>query len=106
MSAVIASILSAALPSIINLVEKLRGSKTGAEKFSDVFAAAIAMLQVLAARGVAPKEINDNDVKALIETLVQAMKNNGTLVENKPTASVVLRITYQQNPPYLRQRHR
>ncbi len=90
MSAVIASILSAALPSVINVVEKLRGSKTGAEKFGDVFAAAIALLQVLAARGVAPKEINDNDVKALIETLVQSMKNNGTLAETRPAGGVVV----------------
>jgi hypothetical protein len=87
MSAIIASILSAALPSVINLVEKLRGSKTGAEKFSDVFGTAIALLQVLASRGVAPKEINDNDVKALIETLVQSMKQNGTLQETSTTAA-------------------
>jgi hypothetical protein len=90
MSPVIASILAAALPSVINLVEKLRGSKTGAEKFADVFSTAIALLQTLAARGVGPKEINDNDVKALIETLVQSMKNSGTLQETRPAAATLL----------------
>jgi hypothetical protein len=90
MSALIASILSAALPAVINLVEKLRGSKTGAEKFGDVFATAIALLQVLATRGIAPKEINDNDVKALIETLVQSMKQHGTLQEATTAPATVV----------------
>lgn len=94
MTPIIASILSAALPSVISLVEKLRGPKTGTEKFNDVFAAAIALLQALAARGIAPKEINDNSIKALIETLVQSMKLDGKLdapgsPSNLPVGSIL-----------------
>lgn len=86
MSPVIAAILSAALPAVVNLIEKLRGPKTGPQKFQDVFAVAITLIQTLATQGLAPKEINDNDVKALIETLVQTMKNNGQLISPAPVA--------------------
>ena len=85
----IASILSVALPPIITLVEKKRGAKTGSDKFQDVFSAAIAILQALAARGVGPSQINDSDVKATIETIVQSMKQTGSLPDAAPAPAAL-----------------
>ena len=93
MLALIASILSVALPPVINLAEKLRGPKTGPDKFQDVFNVAIATLQALAQRGVGPNQINDDDVKTIVETLFQNMKQLGTLQEAQAPASG------QTNPP-------
>jgi hypothetical protein len=90
MSPLIAAILSAVVPSVISYVEKKRGPKTGPDKFQDVFNAAIAVLQALAQRGVGPTQINDTDVKAAIETMVQSMKQTGTLQETSTAASPTL----------------
>ena len=87
MSPLIAAILTSVLPAIINLVEKKRGAKAGPDKFQDVFSAAISLLQALAARGVGPNQINDNDVKAAIETIVQGMKLSGSLAETPAPAT-------------------
>ena len=87
MSPLIAAILSAVVPSVISYVEKKRGAKTGTDKFQDVFAAAIAVLQALAQRGVGPTTINDNDVKAAIETMVQNMKQAGALPDTATAAA-------------------
>lgn len=78
----IISVVMALAPSVIKLVEGLRGPKTGPQKADDVFSSVIAMLQALAGQPNAPawlKSLNDDQIKAVIETLVQQMNANGEL---------------------------
>lgn len=98
MTALIASILSVALPSILNWIEAKRGPKTGPQKMEDAFAVALSLLQTLGAQGIGPKEINDPAVKAMIEMLLAKMKTDGTFQDASAPAKGEALVTGGQYP--------
>jgi hypothetical protein len=77
----IPSIIAAAIPSVVKLVESAfsKKPKSGSEKFDTAFSAILTIYQALAKSGVVDKSINDDGVRAAIEAVVQTLKQNGEL---------------------------